>query len=168
METLPRCFFGYPSTPAARAETIESAIETIGQTGVVHIKGWKSLFPGGRPIISRIFEEIRLCDSFLADLTGLNPNVLFELGYAISHRKRVWILLDTAMEKAKLDFDRFQLFTTIGYQAGSNSDTILKAFFSDQPFADGTSLFEDLLDRTRKVLRPTLPYLKAQTPTEPI
>ena len=39
----------------------------------------------------------------------------FELGYAVAHRKRIWILLDTAIEKAKLDFDRFQLFTTVGY-----------------------------------------------------
>jgi hypothetical protein len=33
---------------------------------------------------------------------GLNPNVLFELGYALAHRKRIWILLDTEIEKAKM------------------------------------------------------------------
>ncbi len=135
-------------------------------TDVVTIKGWKTLFPGGRPIISRIFEEIRACHCFIADLTGLNPNVLFELGYAVAHRKRVWLLLDTAMEKAKLDFDRFQLFTTLGYHGSSNSDSIVKAFFQDRPFADGTNLFEDLFDKTQLVLRPTLLYVKAQTATE--
>jgi hypothetical protein len=133
---------------------------------VVEIRGWKSLFPGGRPIISRIFEEIRGCQCFIADLTGLNPNVLFELGYAVAHRKRIWPLLDVAIEQAKLDFNRFQLFSTVGYQGSSNSDAIVKAFFQDQPYTDNTSLFDDLLDRTKKVPHPTLLYLKAQTATE--
>ena len=124
----------------------------MAATGVVRIKGWRSLFPGGRPIISRIFEEIRDCQCFIADLTGVNPNVLFELGYAVAHRKRVWILLDAAIEKAKLDFDRLQLFTTVGYHGSSNSETIVKAFFEDRPYADDTSLFNDLLDRTKKGL----------------
>jgi hypothetical protein len=166
MDPLPLCFVAYPSAPAARAETIEQAIATISGSGVVQIKGWKSLFPCGRPIINRIFEEIRECDCFLADFTGLNPNVLFELGYAVAHRKRVWILLDSAIEKAKLEFDRFQLFTTVGYQGSSNSEKIVEGFFADQPYADQTCLFDDLLDRAMKPMRPTLVYLKAQTATE--
>lgn len=166
MEDLPKCFVAYPSTPAARAETVEGVIETLSGSGVVSIRGWKSLFAGGRPIINRIFEEIRDCKCFIADLTGLNPNVLFELGYAVAHRKRVWLLLDTAVEKAKLDLDRFQLFATVGYQGSSNSDKIVEGFFQDQPYADGTCLFDDLLDRAKTPIRPTLIYLKAQTTTE--
>jgi hypothetical protein len=166
MDSLPFCFVAYSSTPVARAETVEQAIDTLSGSGVVRIKGWKSLFSGGRPIIGRIFEEIRECKCFIADLTGLNPNVLFELGYAVAHRKRVWILLDTAIEKAKLEFDRFQLFTTIGYQSASNSKKIVEGFFADQPYADGTCLFDDLLDRSKKPIRPTLLYVKAQTATE--
>jgi hypothetical protein len=39
MEALPRCFVAYPSTPPARAETVEQAIATISHNGVVEIKG---------------------------------------------------------------------------------------------------------------------------------
>jgi hypothetical protein len=99
-------------------------------------------------------------------LTGLNPNVLFELGYAVAHRKRIWLLLDVAIEKAKLEFDRFQLFTTVGYQGASNSEKIVKGFFADQPYADDTNLCDELLDRAKKPTRPTMLYLKAQTATE--
>lgn len=166
MEALTKCFVAYPSAPAARAETVERAIELISNTGVVEIKGWRSLFAGGRPIITRISEEIRDCQCFIADLTGLNPNVLFELGYAIAHRKRIWLLLDTAIERAKLDFDRFQLFTTIAYQGASNSEKIVEGFFADQPFGDTTNLCDDLLDRSKRAARPTLLYLKAQIATE--
>ena len=166
VESLPKCFVAYPSAPVARAETVESVIETISRTGVVDIKGWRSISPGGRPIISRIFEEIRDCKCFIADLTGLNPNVLFELGYAVAHRKRIWLLLDVAIEKAKLEFDRFQLFTTVGYQGASNSEKIVKGFFADHPYADDTNLCDELLDRAKKPTRPTILYLKAQTATE--
>ena len=166
MADLPKCFVAYPSTPVARAETVEGAIETVSHSGVVGIKGWKSLFPGGRPIIDRIFQEIRDCNCFIADLTGLNPNVLFELGYAVAHRKRIWLLLDVALEKAKLEFDRFQLFSTVAYQGASNSEKIVEGFFADQPFADNTNLCDDLLDRSKHPARPTLLYLKAQIATE--
>src|ERR1035437_226389 len=166
MEALPKCFVAYSSAPAARAETVERAIDLISHSGVVEIKGWKSLFAGGRPIITRISEEIRNCQCFIADLTGLNPNVLFELGYAVAHRKRIWLLLDSSIERAKLDFDRFQLFTTVAYEGASNSERIVEGFFADQPFGDGTNLCDDLLDRSKRAARPTLLYLKAQVATE--
>ncbi len=166
MDDLRKCFVAYPSSPTARAETVENAIGLIEQSGVVEIKGWKSLHPGGRPIITRVLEEIRNCDCFIADLTDLNPNVLFELGYAIAHRKRVWLLLDVSMERTKLEFGRFQIFSTVGYNGGANSEDIVKGFFQDQPYLDGTNLFDDLLDAGQKPSRPTLVYLKAQVASE--
>jgi hypothetical protein len=129
-----RCFVAYPSSPAARAEAIEGAIGSLESGGIVDIKGWKSLAIGGRVVISTICDEIRSRDLFIADITGLNPNVLFELGYAIAHRKRVWLLLDPHIERAKLDFERFQLLTTIGYCAYSNSRDIVDGFYREQPY----------------------------------
>jgi len=166
MEQKPLCFVAYPAFPASRAETVEQAIESISRTGVVDIRGWKEIFPNGRPIISRVFEEIGNCTCFIADLTGVNPNVLFELGYAVARRKRIWLLLDTAIEKAKGDFDRFQLFSTVGYEPASNSKQIVERFFTEQPYQNQKLLFDDLLDRGKKPTRPTLLYLKAQVATE--
>jgi hypothetical protein len=79
------CFVAYPSSPVDRAELIERAIETIQSGGVVDIIGWKSLRVSGRVIITTICDEIKKRDVFIADVTRLNPNVLFELGYAIAH-----------------------------------------------------------------------------------
>src|SRR5881394_3985009 len=156
METLPKCFVAYPSRPASRAEAVENAINLLEASSVVQVRGWKSLFPGGRPIITRILQEIRDCNCFIADLTELNPNVLFELGYAIAHRKRVWLIVDISNERAKLDFSRFQLFSTIGYNGAVNSEKIVEGFFRDQPYLDGTNLFDDLVDSGKKATRPTL------------
>ena len=114
-ERKPLCFVAYPSSPADRAESIEQAIKELHDGAVVDIVGWKSLAIGGRVVISAICDEIKKCDVFIADLTGLNPNVLFELGYAISHRRRVWLLLNPHIERTKAEFERFQLLTTVGY-----------------------------------------------------
>src|ERR1039458_1139384 len=93
-QNKPRCFAAYPSSPVDRAESIEKAIEEIRVGGVVDIAGWKSLAISGRVVISAICDQIKTSEIFIADVTGLNPNVLFELGYAIAHKKRVWLLLN--------------------------------------------------------------------------
>jgi hypothetical protein len=56
--------------PISRAEVVEETIKTIALKGVVEIKSWKSLLPTGRPIITRIFDEIRACKCFIADRTA--------------------------------------------------------------------------------------------------
>src|ERR1022692_3195260 len=116
----PRCFAAYPSSPVDRAESIETAIEQIHSGGVVEIIGWKRLAITGRLVINAICDEIQNCQIFIADVTGLNPNVLFELGYAIAHKKRVWLLLNPSIARARKEWDRFQLLTTVGFAAYSN------------------------------------------------
>jgi len=103
-ERKARCFVAYPSSPADRAESIEQAIEEIRTGGVVDIDGWKSLGITGRLVIGAICDEIKRSEIFIGDVTGLNANVLFELGYAIAHKKRIWLLLNTHIERAKCKF----------------------------------------------------------------
>jgi hypothetical protein len=160
---LPTCFVAYPSSPPARSETLEMAIDHVAAGGVVDILGWKQLSVGGRVIINTICEEIRRRDLFIADVTGLNPNVLFELGYAIGLRKRIWLLLDTSIERAKLGFERFQLLTTIGYQPYTNSVDIQNSFYKDAPYESlHQNLYTDLLQApTAGSSNDGLLYLKA-------
>src|SRR5271156_1115797 len=142
----PGCFVAYSSTPADRAESIEGAIREIQSGGVVDIVGWKSLRVSGRVVISAILDEIRARPIFVADATGLNPNVLFELGYAIASRKRMWLLLNPSIERANVDFDRFQLLTTVGYTKYDNSREIVSAFYADAPYDDlGQNVYGELL-----------------------
>lgn len=146
LSAKPRCFVAYASSPADRAESIEKAIEEIRAGSVVDIDGWKSLVITGRVVISAICDRIKASQIFIADVTGLNPNVLFELGYAIAHKKRVWLLLNTHIERANMDFGRFQLLTTIGYVPYSNSNGIVTQFYRDAPYSNaGQNLYEELL-----------------------
>jgi hypothetical protein len=168
MSVLAHCFVAYPSTPDARAEVIEGSIEDLKSGGVVDVTSWRSLAVGGRILIESVCEEIRSSDVFIADTTGLNPNVLFELGYAIAHRRRIWLLLDPHLEKAKLDFDRFQLLTTVGYCAYSNSRDITDGFYKDQPYEHLDQILYDELSTSvaQAAKRDALLYLKSEVNTE--
>jgi hypothetical protein len=164
----PLCFVAYPSSPADRAESIERAIEELETGGVVDIVGWKSLMVSGRVVVSAICDEIKNRSVFIADVTGLNPNVLFELGYAISHRKRVWLLLNSSIERAKFEFDRFQLLTTVGYASYNNSRDIVERFYIEEPYKN---LDQDLYGELLRAAGPpskrdALLYLRCDVNTE--
>ncbi len=93
MDTKVSGFFAFPSQHEHLVETIESSIAQINSTigDVVVLRSWRSLAVGGRVIIREICEAIDECELFLCDLTHLNHNVLFELGYAVAKDKRIWI-----------------------------------------------------------------------------
>ncbi len=97
-------------------------------------------------MISVICNEIKDRDIFVADVTGLNPNVLFELGYAIAARRRVWLLLNPRINRARLEWDRFQLLATVGFAPYTNSHDIVREFYSQEPYKNpDQNLYDDLL-----------------------
>ncbi|WP_017863811.1 nucleoside 2-deoxyribosyltransferase [Leptospira santarosai] len=88
-------FFAYSSHPQIISETIGDAIVKLNESGLFLIKSWKELKINGRYIINQVVREIENSDFFCADLTGLNDNVLFEIGYAIGINKPIILFNDT-------------------------------------------------------------------------
>lgn len=165
---IPIAFFAYPSQPPSLPETIRSAIERINAARLVHIKSWEDGRIGGKFIISEICASIAAADLLLADLTGLNPNVLFEVGFAIAKSKRVWPILDTSV--AGSEFNDFRTLTSVGYASYTNARDIEAAYLKDQPQADlKSSLLESIIqspNRSPSGGGPVLLYLKSQHDTE--
>jgi hypothetical protein len=170
MAQIPSCFLAYPAQPTSRAETLEHAVQKIRDGGVVSITSWRDLNVSGQYIIGTICEVIRAADIFIADITGLNPNVLFELGYAMAHRKRLWLLMDPDIERAKQEFEKFQLLTTIGYTPYSNSQDIVDAFYREEPYPTSEYiLFDQLVNAAGPAAKKdALLYLKADINTEAV
>lgn len=99
-------FFAYGSKPEHCGEFIEEAIKKIHKSGhLVFIKSWKAMSVAGKFIISEILREIEKADFLCADLTGLNENVLFEIGFAIGKNKPIWLIQDTSIIES---FNRFK------------------------------------------------------------
>ncbi|HVU04302.1 MAG TPA: hypothetical protein VHE30_21235 [Polyangiaceae bacterium] len=133
MYQIPTGFCAYPAQPPSLAETIRDAAERLNQTKNVYLKTWEDLKIGGRVLIDSICREIESANLFLADLSGLNANVLYELGYAIARGKRIWITLDETVGSNKQAFQEFKLLSTVGYRSSINTDQMTSHFWQDSP-----------------------------------
>ncbi len=162
-------FYAYPSQPQHIGETIEEAIAALAQTDLVDIRSWRSLSITGKLIIDEILQAIDQAAVFACDLTSLNFNVLFELGFAIGRSKRIWISLNNTIEQATHDYARLgATLVPIGYAPYSNQPTLLHALYKDQPWADSykTNLQLASARTVTPVTKPTLLYLKSKIETD--
>jgi len=165
------CFVAYPSNPRALAEIIEKSITRINTEGegLVIAHGWKELGVTGKLIIKEVCAAIDNSQLFICDLTYLNPNVLFELGYAIAHDKRVWITLDTSYDESKQNYDKFSLLRGVGYAGYQNADHLVNLFFQQHPYDDvRETIYSKIInssDSTRDQHN-TILYLKSRVETQ--
>ena len=140
--TIPKAFFAYPSSGHTLRESIRSAVAQLNNRGLIGITTWEECNIGGKLLIDTICGAIDEAELFCADITGLNANVMFELGYAVARDKRIWLIFDSTFTEDKNSFDRLKVLTTIGYVRCSNSQEIVNGFYRDQPFADlGDTIF---------------------------
>ena len=131
-----RGFYAYPSSSSLLCETIESAIRSINEHKIAKIEGWQRTRIGGKIVIKEILSRIASSDIFLCDLTGLNPNVLFELGYAMALRKRAWITLDTTKHQSAEQYGALDILSGFGYRAHTNYENIVSQFLQDFSYFD--------------------------------
>ena len=115
MNLQPNAFFAYPFSEPTLKVPISEAVNHINKTKNISIKKWEDCSVSGKIIIDTICKEIDNSDLFFADLTGLNANVMFELGYSIAKNKRIWLILDETFEEQKRQFDQLKILTTIGH-----------------------------------------------------
>src|SRR5690606_23960842 len=91
------CFYAFASNPAIQLIIME-AIESINKQNLpVKVIGWPSEPASGSHILSKVTSGINKAHVFLCDLTEINANVLFELGYAIATEKPIWITIDDSL-----------------------------------------------------------------------
>jgi hypothetical protein len=133
MPKIPTGFFAYASAPHSIPATIKAAVDSINKSGQGTLVSWETLGIGGKYIIKEVCDKIDDSDFFCADITTINPNVMFELGFAIARDKRIWLVRDDSYVDSKSEFEQLRLLTTVGYRSYTNSDQIVKGFFADNP-----------------------------------
>jgi len=154
MNASPTAFFAYPNVTRI-SDAINAFSEEINKAGLVEVLPWESMQIGGKLLVSEICKSIDERDVFLADITKLNPNVLFELGYAIARKKRIWLIRDNSLPEENTKFKEFKILTNLGYREYLNSRDIIKLYYKDCP--------HDTLDETvyDNVLDQSLGYTQA-------
>jgi hypothetical protein len=99
---MPKVFFAFPydydrSHPQFRVAFREAA-EACGHEAVFADEVYRS-----REILQHITECIDECYAAFFDITGLNPNVLIELGIGYASQKHVFVLHNTDLHVQELD-----------------------------------------------------------------
>ena len=171
-----RAFYAYPSSPPDVGETISGAISRLKAEGKLkrnnlRFTRWTDNPVSGKRLVSSILTQIDSHHVFACDLTYLNPNVSFELGYAIGKFKRLFISLNAKIKDAQRNFQRiyFSLLST-GYSEYDNHEDLADAIHQEGPW---NSLDQVLLDERYKQQQarpehPTLMYMRPPLNTDSV
>jgi hypothetical protein len=125
--------FIYPNEPEIIASTIEEALNQLKATANGrNWVGWKDLGVTGQIVFCQICKGLRFAGYVVADVTTLNFNVLFEIGYAIGLGIPVMLIRDTSYVKDARVFSELGLIDTLGYFDFQNSPGLVQEIVSKQ------------------------------------
>ncbi len=161
---MKKAFYAYPSQYPSIVYSIQNAIHLINNSGFeIRARDWQTLSSGGKFILDEVCGEIDDSDVFLCDLTYINANVLFELGYAIANNKRIWISINKDLHDKEKLYEELGLLTTIGYCGYHNERDLSGYFLNEQPYNDiSNTLFNKKMRSSKRFSKsPKVLYLKA-------
>jgi hypothetical protein len=124
-QTSRHIFFAYPSTPSQIAQTVEAAASKLE----LHVPGtialpWPRLATAGQVIFCEICKATRASSAVVADVTTLNFNLLFEIGFAMGLGIPIIPIRDTNFARDRREFESLGLLDTLGYEDFQNSDDL--------------------------------------------
>ncbi|MEN3329390.1 MAG: hypothetical protein V7638_4197 [Acidobacteriota bacterium] len=120
-----RGLFAYPSGPTAIGSTLRSALELLRLEGVSQrLKTWEENDIPGRFVVDPVLSQIDEGNVLIADITRLNFNVTFEIGYAIGRGKRIALIKNSSLTGSEELIRQVGIFDTLGYQSYSNSSEL--------------------------------------------
>lgn len=116
-------FVAYPSEPNEVAQAIQRGLKILRDDhGYKGLSTWEENDIAGRFINEPILEKIRDSDCLIADVTRLNFNVTYEIGYAIGSKKRIFLVRNAALKKTSENQIReIGIFDTLGYRQYQNA-----------------------------------------------
>lgn len=124
----------YPSEPEPIATAIERAVALVKEDNRSKPwLTWRDFRVTGQVIFCAICKRMRTARTVVADVTTLNFNVLFEIGFALGLELPVLLIRDSTFLKDKRDFDELGLLDTIGYADFQNADGLATSFREKLP-----------------------------------
>lgn len=113
-------FYAYASLPAEIGQTIELAVTNSN----AEIKTWRALDIPGHFISEEVLEGIDSSSFLVADISVLNFNVTYEIGYAIGKGKRVLLTKNKSIQEGSPSIREVGIFDTLGYKEYQNSSEL--------------------------------------------
>jgi hypothetical protein len=129
-------FYAYPGTPTEIAQTIQTAVIGFNAASAnYNLEGWERNDISGIPLTDPIFSKISAAAFLAADITYVNENVAFEVGYAIGIKKRCLLFVNTALNADRELANNIGIFDTLGYEQYENSQTLTNLLVSRTDFS---------------------------------
>jgi hypothetical protein len=144
-----KAFIAYPSSLREVREAISATVRKAKSLQpALKLQTWEANDVPGRCLVDPVLEEIASAAFVVADITRLNFNVAYEVGFSIGKNKRVILARNTAVARDDRLVRETGIFDTIGYVDYSNSDDLTKYLL-------------DLRDLTPFPLKQTVPNRRA-------
>lgn len=125
MSAIVTTFFAYPSAPAQVGEAVEQGIQNLKEkSGIESVRSWRELDIAGRFIADQVLNKIDNARVFAADVTQLNFNVTYEVGYALGKGKRVLLTRHEGLQSRSPFIKDVGIFDTLGWLSYQNSDEL--------------------------------------------
>lgn len=139
--TSMKFFVAYPSHPETIGKVIKEA-SLFAKNKNIDIKTWEDMDIAGRIIPKSILEEIKNRDTLISDITKLNINVMFEIGFALGCQRHVLPVMNEQLDPEQRDLNQIGIIDIIGYKKYSTPETLLGEIekFSSRK---ESSVFED-------------------------
>jgi hypothetical protein len=120
-------FIAYASAPEMVGDTIEGALQIYAsRQGRDKIASWRENDLAGRFIIDPVLENIAASQCLIADISVLNFNVTYEVGYAIGAGKRVVLVKNKAIAGDDTELKRVGIFDTLGCVTYENGEELYR------------------------------------------
>ncbi len=124
-----KAFYAYPSSLVDVTQVIHAAKSILSvTTRDLELHLWEENDISGRPLTDPIFEGIAGADIFVADITAMNFNVTFEIGYAIGLGKRIYLTRDGNITRDRALADRIGIFDTLGFEVYTDEQNLSELF----------------------------------------
>lgn len=127
--------FLYAAQPEVIATTIEGAVNLLRyRRKNDQWRTWKDFAVPGQTVFCEICKNTRSSGFVAADVTTLNFNVLFEIGFALGLGQPVVPIRDTSYMLHKAEFEGLGLLDTIGYIDFRNAPQLAEEIMDREPF----------------------------------
>lgn len=129
-------FVAYPSAPRELSAIIRAAVNaTNARRRTVRYESWEYSDIAGRPITNPILSGIDTAAVLVADITRLNFNVSYEVGYAIGLKRRVLLIKNSTITSDDTLVMRTGIFDTLGHERYRNGDELVRILEKPVDFA---------------------------------
>jgi len=118
-------FFAYPSSVQMVVHAARSAAMSL-QSSLNSVQTWEEMDIPGQFIATEILRNIDASDFLVGDISRLNFNVVYEIGFAIGRGKRVILCKHAAVTEETPTLREVGIFDTLGYQGYSTAQDLVQ------------------------------------------